>query len=153
MIPNAEICAAVRRLRGDDVLPVRVAARAPLAGPEIGSGAHFERVTLEIAGESIATVLKVIAPDSMLGPTLERRFYEEIAPTLRARLPRLYASGPFPGRDDGWILLEELPPPQRWTPVRAFDAVREIARVHAQTLAHAPEWLPRLVTPSDRLLS
>ncbi len=125
------------------MLPVRVAARAPLAGPVVGSGAHFERVTLEIAGESIATVLKVIATDSTLGPTRERRFYEELAPKLRARLPRLYASGPFPGRDDGWILLEELPRPQRWKPVRAFDAVRAIARVHAQTLAQAPDWLPR----------
>jgi hypothetical protein len=143
VIPNGELCAAVRRRRGDEVLPVRVVARAPLAELEVGSGAHFERVTLEIAGESVATVLKVIANDPTLGLTLERRFYEEIAPTLRARLPRLYASGPFPGRGDGWILLEELPPAARWKPVRAFDAVREIARVHAQTLARAPEWLPR----------
>lgn len=143
MVPNAEICAAVRRLRGDDVLPVRVTARARMAGPEIGSGAHFERVTLEVAGESVATVLKVIANDGILGPTLERRFYEEIAPGLRARLPRLYASGPFPGRGDGWILLEELPRAERWRPARAFDAVRAIARVHAQTLAQVPDWLPR----------
>jgi aminoglycoside phosphotransferase (APT) family kinase protein len=142
VISNAELCAGVRRLRGDDVVPVRVLARAPLAGPEVGSGAHFERVTLEIAGESVAAVLKVIAPDPIL-VTRERRFYEELAPRLRARLPRAYATGSVAGRDDGWVLLEEFPPAQRWRPARAFDVVRAIARVHAQTLAQAPDWLPR----------
>jgi aminoglycoside phosphotransferase (APT) family kinase protein len=142
VISDAEICAGVRRVRGDAVLPVRVLARAPLAGPEIGSGAHFERVTLEVAGDSLPTVLKVIAPDSF-GATHEQRFYEELAPSLRARVPRAYASGAVAGRSDGWVLLEEFPRAERWRPVRAFDAVRAIARVHAQTLGQAPAWLPR----------
>jgi hypothetical protein len=142
VISNAELCAGVRRLRGDDVIPVRVLARAHLPGPEIGSGAHFERVSLEIAGESVAAVLKVIAPDP-ISETLERRFYEELAPQLRARVPRAHAAGTFPGRADGWVLIEEFPRSDRWRPARAFDVVREIARVHAQTLVQAPEWLPR----------
>ncbi len=142
MIANAELCAGIRRQRGDDVVPVRVLTRAHMEGPEIGSGAHFERVTIEIAGESIATVLKVIAPDGICA-TRERRFYEELAPQLRARVPRAYGAGTVAGRDDGWVLLEEFPSAERWRPVRAFDVVRAIARVHAQTLAQAPEWLPR----------
>lgn len=142
MIPDAELCAGVRRRRGDEVVPVRVLARAPLVGPEVGSGAHFERVSLEIAGERVAAVLKVIAPDPICA-TRERRFYEELAPRLRARVPRVYGTGSVAGRSDGWILLEEFPPSERWRPGRAFDVVRAIARVHAQTLAQAPEWLPR----------
>jgi hypothetical protein len=62
VIRDDELCAGVRRLSGDEALPVRVLARSPLVGPEIGSGAHFERIRLEIAGESIAAVLTRSAP-------------------------------------------------------------------------------------------
>jgi hypothetical protein len=95
VISNAELCEGVRRLRDDDVIPVRVLARARLLGPEVGSGAHFERVTLEIAGESVAAVLKVIAPNPIC-VTREKRFYEERrrscaracrVPTRRERSP------------------------------------------------------------------
>jgi len=142
VISDGELCEGVRRLRGDPRLEVRVRSRAPLAGPEIGSGARFERVELEIAGARQPAVLKVTAPDPIcLG--LERRFCEEIAPGLPARVPRVYAAGPVPGQPDGWVLLEEFPPPARWRPARAFDVLREIARVHAATLGRAPAWLPR----------
>ena len=142
MISDAELCAGVRRLRSAPQLDVRVRARAPLAGPEVGSGAHFERVSLEIEGESHAAVLKVIAPDPVC-VTRERRFYEELAASLPGRVPRAFATGPVAGQTDGWVLIEEFPPARRWRPARAFDALREIARVHAATLGRAPDWLPR----------
>jgi len=142
VVRDEELCAGVRRLRGDDRLEVRVLARAPLVGAEVGSGAHFERVRLEIAGESLVAVLKVIAPDPIC-VTRERRFYEELAPRLRACVPRVHGAGPVAGRDDGWILLEEFPRAERWQPARALEVARAIARVHAETLDRAPAWLPR----------
>lgn len=142
VVSDEELCAGVRRLRGDEGLRVRVLRRAPLAAPEIGSGARFERVSLEIASETIAAVLKEIAPDPIC-VTRERRFYEELAPRLRARVPRPFGAGPLAGRSDGWVLLEEFPRAERWRPARAFDVARAIARVHAQTLGRAPGWLPR----------
>ena len=142
MISDAELCLGVRRLRGSPQLDVRVRARAPLAGQEIGSGARFERVSLEIDGALHRTVLKVTAPDPIC-VGLEQRFCEEIAPTLPARVPAVYGTGAIEGQADGWVLLEEFPKPRRWRPACAFAALREIARVHAATLGRAPEWLPR----------
>jgi hypothetical protein len=117
----------VRRLRGSPQLDVRVRARAPLAGAEIGSGARFERVSLEIDGALHRTVLKVTAPDPICVGR-EQRFCEELAPTLPARVPAVFGTGAVEGQDDGWVLLE-FPKPLRWRP-RAFAALREIAHVH-----------------------
>ena len=142
MISDAELCEGVRRLRGGPRLEVRVRGRAPLAGPEIGSGARFERIALELDGAVHRTVLKVMAADP-LWVGFEQRFCEELAAALPARVPRVYGTGSVAGQPDGWVLLEEFPVPRRWTPARAFDALREIARVHAATLGRAPEWLPR----------
>jgi hypothetical protein len=142
VVSDDELCAGVRRLCGDEAIAVRVRERAPLAGPEVGSGAHFERVRLELGSQEVRAVLKLIAPDPIC-VTRERRFYEELAPGLRARVPRAFGAGPIPGRTDGWILLEEFPPAARWHPERALDVARAIARVHAQTLGRAPDWLPR----------
>ena len=78
-------------------------------------------------------------------PTLERRFYEELAPRLPLRVPALYASGPLPAGGDGWILLEPLPEaaPTRVTPARLLALAADLARAHAALLGRAPEWLPR----------
>jgi hypothetical protein len=131
---------AVRRRLG--ARSVRVLERTPFAAG--GSGAGFARLTLALDGARRAAVLKQIAPDP-LGPTFERRFYEELAPALPLRVPALYASGPLPGRGDGWILLEPLPEeaPLRVTPPRLLALARELARAHAAFLGRAPAWLPR----------
>ena len=139
----------MRRWSGDPRLPVRVVARAPLPGAPGGSGARFERVELDVDGERRRGVLKAIAPDPIC-VTRERRFYEELAATLPARIPRAFASGEIPDRVDGWVLLEEFPKGERWRPARALDVAREIARVHAATLDRVPDWLPR---PFSRDLS
>lgn len=121
---------------------VRVVARARFTGG--GSGAGFERVRLELDGARREAVLKRIAPDP-LGPTLERRFYEELAPALPLRVPVLLASGPLPAGGDGWILLEPFPEgaPLRATPARLLALARDVARGHAAFLERAPPWLPR----------
>jgi hypothetical protein len=120
----------------------RVLARAPFAGG--GSGAGFARLRLELDGAPRDAVLKRIAPDP-LGPTWERRFYEELAPVLPLRVPALLASGPLPAGGDGWILLEPLPAgaPLRPTPARLLALARDVARGHAAFLGRAPDWLPR----------
>jgi aminoglycoside phosphotransferase (APT) family kinase protein len=134
--------AAARRRSG--AASLRIVRRAPFARPAGGSGADFEHVTLEEDGARREAVLKQIAPDPQ-GPTLERRFYEELAPALPLRVPALYASGPLPGRGDGWILLESLPEvaPTRVTPARLLALAADLARAHAALLGGAPEWLPR----------
>ena len=142
VISDDALCAGVRRWRGDPDLPVHVTARAPLPGSPGGSGARFERVRLSVNGETLSGVLKAIAPDPIC-VTRERRFYEELAVTLPARIPRAFASGEIAGRTDGWVLLDEFPKGKRWRPARALDVAREIARVHAATLGRVPEWLPR----------
>lgn len=145
VISDAELAgAAARRLGAREV---RVLGRAALRGAG-GSGARFERIALEVDGARREAVLKAIAPDP-LGPTFERRFYEELAPQLPLRVPALYASGPLAGRADGWILLEPLPaaPPTRVTPARMLALAEDLARAHARFLGRAPDWLPR---PFDR---
>jgi hypothetical protein len=140
MVSDADLCAAVaRRSRASRV---RVLRRTPFLGG--GSGARFERVLLEVDGAQRAAVLKGIAPDP-LGPTRERRFYEEIAPSLPLRVPALYASGPLPGESDGWILLEPLPEraPLRLDAARLRALASDVARGHAAFLGRAPAWLPR----------
>jgi aminoglycoside phosphotransferase (APT) family kinase protein len=139
----------VRRFRGDPRLDVRVESRALLSEGLGGSGARFERVRLSVGGEPLVGVLKCIAPDPVC-VTRERRFYQELAARLPARIPRAYASGEIPGRVDGWVLLEEFPPGSRWQPRRAHDVAGEIARVHVATLGRVPDWLPR---PFSRDLS
>jgi len=140
VISDAELAgAAARRLGAREV---RVLGRTPLRGAG-GSGAWFERVALEVDGVRREAVLKGIAPDP-LGPTFERRFYEELAPQLPLRVPALYASGPLLGRADGWILLEPLPAaPTRVTPARLLALAEDLARTHARFLGRAPDWLPR----------
>ena len=123
---------------------LRLVRRAPFARQAGGSGAVFEHVTLEQDGRLREAVLKQIAPDAQ-GPTLERRFYEELAPRLPLRVPALYASGPLARGGDGWVLLEPLPerPPSRATPARLLALAEDLARAHASLLGRAPEWLPR----------
>jgi aminoglycoside phosphotransferase (APT) family kinase protein len=142
MLSDAEIAEAARRRSGAAVL--RLVRRVAFARPAGGSGAVFEHVTLEQDGELREAVLKQIAPDAE-GPTLERRFYEELAPRLPLRVPALYASGPLPGSGDGWVLLEPLPEraPSRVTPARLLALAEDLARAHAALLGRAPEWLPR----------
>jgi hypothetical protein len=140
MISDADLAGSVaQRLAARDV---RVLERAPFAAG--GSGAWFERVTLELDGVHRSAVLKGVAPDP-LGPTFERRFYEELAPELPLRVPALYGSGALPDRSDGWILLEPLPEsaPTRVTPPRLVALAGDLARAHARFLGRAPEWLPR----------
>ena len=92
---------------------------------------------LEAGGARVEAVLKEIAPDPH-GPTLERRFYEELAPAPpAARAARSYASGPLPGRCDGWMLLEPLP---RAAPTRLRRA--RLAALAARRRARARP-LPR----------
>jgi len=142
MLSDAEIAAAAQRRSG--AASLRIVRRAPFARPAGGSGAVFEHVTLEQDGVRREAVLKQIAPDPQ-GPTLERRFYEELAPSLPLRVPALYASGPLLGGGDGWILLEALPEasPTRVTPARLLALAADLARAHAALLGRAPEWLPR----------
>ncbi len=142
MVTDEALCAGVRLRRGDSRLAVRVESRTPLSRGLGGSGARFERVRLAVDGRALVGVLKRIEPDPIC-VTRERRFYEELAADLPARIPRLFASGELEGRVDGWVLLEEFPPGQRWRPARAHDAAREIARVHRATLGRVPDWLPR----------
>ncbi len=142
MISDEALCAGVRRLRGDPRLDVRVESRAALRGNPGGSGARFERVRLSIDGRALTGVLKRIEPDPIC-VTRERRFYEELAADLPARIPRAFASGAIAGRVDGWVLLEEFPAGRRWRPARAHDVAREIARIHHATLLRVPDWLPR----------
>ena len=140
-LADAELTQAVAERLG--AREVRLLARAPL-GPAGGSGARFERVLLAVDGARREAVLKQIAPDP-LGPTFERRFYEELAPQLPLRVPALYGSGPLPGRADGWVLLEPLPEaaPGRVTAARLLALAADLARAHAHFLGRAPEWLPR----------
>ena len=91
-VPDEEIAKAARLRAG--ARSARVVARAPFGGG--GSGAHFAHLVLEIDGARRAAVLKEIAPDP-IGPTLERRFYEELAPRIPLRVPALLASGPLAG--------------------------------------------------------
>jgi hypothetical protein len=142
MVSDAEIVAAAQLRSG--AASVRIVRRVPFARPAGGSGAEFEHVALERDGVSCEAVLKQIAPDPQ-GPTLERRFYEELAPQLPLRVPALYASGPLPGRDDGWVLLEALPEPApaRLTAARLLSLAGDLARAHAALLGRAPSWLPR----------
>ncbi len=142
MVSDGALCDGVRRFRGEPGLPVRVESRAPFGSGYGGSGARFERVRLSVAGAPLAAVLKCIEPDPIC-VTRERRFYEELAAGLPARIPRAFASGELEGRADGWVLLEEFPPGRRWRPRRAHDVAREIARVHRATLGRVPDWLPR----------
>lgn len=139
-VSDAELVEALRRRSG--AADARVIARLPFTAG--GSGAHFERVTLTAGGASVEAVLKAIAPDPH-GPTLERRFYEELAPGLPLRVPRLLASGPLPGRCDGWLLLEPLPraAPTRLSTARLAALAGDVARLHAHFLGCAPDWLPR----------
>jgi hypothetical protein len=140
MIGDAELArAAAARLGAGEV---RVLARAPFAGG--GSGARFERVTLAVDRGIRPAVLKRIAPDP-LGPTFERRFYEELAGDLPLRTPALLGSGPLAEGGDGWVLLEPLPEgaPTRVTPARLFALAADLARAHARFLGCAPDWLPR----------
>jgi aminoglycoside phosphotransferase (APT) family kinase protein len=142
MLSDAEILAAAQRRSG--AASLRLVRRVPFARPAGGSGAGFEHVSFEQDGALREAVLKQIAPDPQ-GPTLERRFYEELAPGLPLRVPALYASGPLPGRSDGWVLLEPLPEraPSRVTPARLLALAADLARAHAALLGRAPEWLPR----------
>ena len=142
MVSDEALCAGVRRFRKDPRLDVRVEARSPLSSSAGGSGARFERVRLSVEGHAQVGVLKAIAPDPIC-VTRERRFYEELGHTLPARIPRAFASGALAGCADGWVLLEAFPPRRRWTPARALDVAREIARIHAATLDRVPDWLPR----------
>ena len=142
MVTDEALCAGVRRQRRDPRLDVRVESRTVLPGNLGGSGARFERVRLSIDGHFVACVLKRIEPDPIC-VTRERRFYEELAAELPARIPRAFASGEIEGRVDGWVLLEEFPPGRRWRQARAHDVAREIARVHRATLGRVPDWLPR----------
>ena len=142
MISDEALCAGVRRHRGDPRLDVRVESRTVLPGNLGGSGARFERVQLSIDGRRLVGVLKRIEPDPIC-VTRERRFYEELAAELPARIPRAFASGEIAGRVDGWVLLEEFPAGRRWRPARAHDVAREIARVHRATLGRVADWLPR----------
>jgi len=132
----------VRRFRGDPRLNVRVVAREPLARAAGGSGAAFDRVRLAIDGSEVVAVLKTIADDPICA-TRERRFYEELAPVLPARIPRAFASGEVTGRSDGWVLLEAFPAGQRWRPACALEVARAIAPMHRATLRRVPDWLPR----------
>jgi hypothetical protein len=140
MVSDEEIAESVRRRAS--AARARVVRRAPLAGGM--SGARFARLVLEIDGVARPAVLKEIAPDP-IGPTLERRFYEEIAPRLPLRVPALYASGP--GRDggDGWIVMEPLPAPAgHGLNAERFAALaRDLSRAHAALSGAAPDWLPR----------
>lgn len=140
MVSDAEIAEAARRRAG--AKHARVARRAPLAGGM--SGARFARLVLEIDGAAVPAVLKEIAPDP-LGPTLERRFYEELAPRMPLRVPALYASGAGTGDGDGWIVLEPLPAPagHGFTAGRFAALARDLARAHAAFAGAAPDWLPR----------
>lgn len=142
MVSDEALCAGVRRTRGDALLDVRVESREALSRSLGGSGARFERVRLSIDGRELIGVLKQIEPDPIC-VTRERRFYEELAAGLPARIPRAFASGEIEGRTDGWVLLEEFPPGRRWRPARAYDVAREIARVHRATLGRVADWLPR----------
>jgi hypothetical protein len=140
MVSDGEIAEAARRRAG--ARSARVVARAPFAGG--GSGARFAHLVLEIDGARRPAVLKEIAPDP-LGPTLERRFYEELAPRLPLRVPALLASGPLPAGGDGWIVLEPLPAPagRGATKERFLALARELGRAQSALLGAAPEWLPR----------
>jgi hypothetical protein len=142
VVSDEALCAGVRRTRGDPRLDVRVESRAALSPGLGGSGARFERVRLSIDGRALIGVLKRIEPDPIC-VTRERRFYEELAAALPARIPRAFASGEIEGRVDGWVLLEEFPPGRRWRPSCAHDVACEIARVHRATLGRVPDWLPR----------
>jgi hypothetical protein len=140
MVSDEEIAEAARRRAS--ATRARVVRRAPLGGGM--SGARFARLVLEIDGVVRPAVLKEIAPDP-IGPTLERRFYEELAPRLPLRVPALYASGPLSGGGDGWIVMEPLPAPAgRGLTAATFAALaRDLARAHAALAGAAPEWLPR----------
>ena len=139
-VSDAEIVEGLRRRTG--AARAAVVSRARFAAG--GSGASFERVTLAVDGARVEAVLKAIAPDP-LGPTFERRFYEELAAGVPLRVPRLLASGPLPGRSDGWLLLEPLPAraPTRLTRARLLALAADLARLHAHFLGRAPAWLPR----------
>jgi hypothetical protein len=140
MVSDREIAEAARVRAG--ARHARVVARRPLSGGM--SGARFARVVLEIDGAVRSAVLKEIAHDPV-GPTLERRFYEELAPRFPLRAPALYASGPLPGGGDGWIAIEPLPAPagHGFTAARFAALARDLARAHAALAGQAPEWLPR----------
>jgi hypothetical protein len=137
---DGEIAEAARRRAG--ARSARVVSRTPFAGG--GSGARFAHLVLEIDGARRPAVLKEIAPDP-LGPTLERRFYEELAPRLPLRVPALLASGPLPGGGDGWIAIEPLPAPagRGATKARFVALAQALGRAHAAFLGSAPDWLPR----------
>jgi hypothetical protein len=139
-VPDTEIADAARRRAG--ARSARVVSRTPFAAG--GSGARFAHLVLEVDDVRRSGILKEIAPDP-LGPTLERRFYEELAPRLPLRVPALLASGPLPGRSDGWIVLEPLPAPAgRGATKERFRALaRDLGRAHAALLGAAPDWLPR----------
>ena len=121
----------------------RARARAAARAPRWAPGAHFERVSLEIAGEPHAAVLKVIAPDPICVDA--RAALLRGARGVAARRACRARSGPAPSRarPTAGCCSRSSRRRERWRPARAFDALREIARVHAATLGRAPDWLPR----------
>lgn len=148
-VSDQQLIEGVRASAGDARLAVRIERRGGgLRGSAGGSGARFERVLLRIAGRRLPAVLKVMAADE-ISPPLERRFYRELAPEVRARIPAVYATGELAGAPDGWVLIEELGPCKArplWTRDDLLACAREMARLHARHLGRAPAWLPRPLT-------
>ena len=140
MISDAELCAGVRRLRGAPQLDVRVRARAPLAGAEVGSGARFERVRArDRRSARTAAVLKVTAPDPVCVGARAALLRGAARRRCPARVPAVFGTGRGrgAGRTAGCCSRSSRRP-RRWRPASALRrAARDRARI-AATLGPRP---------------